>query len=378
MRLADFIEQNMEAVVAEWGAFAQTRIPAAATMTTREVRNHAQEMLVAIAKDLRHGQSEGQRSRKSRGLADALPEERTAASAHGLFRHLSGFDLIQVASEFRALRATVLRLWKDKAGVLDAAALEDVTRFNESIDQSLAESIASYSAKIDESRDTFLAILGHDLRGPLASLSNCIELQADPLQSPALRDRTAHIAWRSVQSMTEILTDLFEYTRTRLGGGVEVLPEPGDIGEFCEECLEQTRAAYPKLRFKFSRSGKLWAQFDSARIRQVLTNLLTNAVQHGDRTSPIHFTVERDSSHIRMVVRNQGAVIPPDALQVIFNPLVQVAQSESEPHERPTTSLGLGLFIAREIAAAHGGSISVTSTHDAGTTFTVRLPRAAD
>ena len=375
MRLADFIEQNLEPILGEWGTFAQTRIPAAATMTTQELRDHAQEMLVAIVKDMRQTESEVERKRKSRGLADPPREETTAASAHGAIRHLSGFDLIQVASEFRALRAAVLRLWSDKAGVLDAVASEDVTRFHESIDQALAESVASYSEKIDESRDTFLAVLGHDLRGPLATLSNCIELQAGPVQSTALRDRTSHIARRSVQSMTEMITDLLEYTRTRLGRGIEVLPEPGDIGDVCEECLEQTRIAHPKTSFEFSRTGDLSARFDAARIRQVLTNLLTNAVQHGDRSSPVHFTVEGDRSEIRMEVRNQGTAIPADALQVIFNPLVQVAKSESAPHERPTTSLGLGLFIAREIVRAHGGEICVSSTDAAGTTFAVRLPR---
>ena len=74
------------------------------------------------------------------------------------------------------------------------------------------------------------------------------------------------------------------------------------------------------------------------------------------------------------MVQNRGTPIPPEALQVIFNPLVQVAQSKSEPHERPSTSLGLGLYIAREIVLAHGGSIDVSSSAEAGTAFSVRLP----
>jgi len=77
---------------------------------------------------------------------------------------------------------------------------------------------------------------------------------------------------------------------------------------------------------------------------------------------------------VRLVVHNRGIPIPPEALQVIFNPLVQVAKSKAEPHQRPSTSLGLGLYIAREIVLAHGGTIEVTSTAEAGTAFTVRLP----
>jgi len=84
--------------------------------------------------------------------------------------------------------------------------------------------------------------------------------------------------------------------------------------------------------------------------------------------------VTSDPGHVTMVVMNQGNPIPPDAMQVIFNPLVQVAAEASEPHERPATSLGLGLYIAREIVGSHGGTIVVTSSAEEGTAFNVRLP----
>jgi len=102
--------------------------------------------------------------------------------------------------------------------------------------------------------------------------------------------------------------------------------------------------------------------------------VLNNAVQHGDAGSPIVLAVTSEGDSVRLVVRKQGVPIPPEALQVIFNPLVQVANSKSEPHERPSTSLGLGLYIAREIVLAHGGTIKVSSTAEAGTAFTIRVP----
>ena len=83
-----------------------------------------------------------------------------------------------------------------------------------------------------------------------------------------------------------------------------------------------------------------------------------------------------DEQGVTLVVRNRGTPIPPDAMQVIFNPLVQVASKESEPHERPATSLGLGLFIAREIVKGHEGTVTVTSSAKEGTSFVVRLPIA--
>ena len=111
-----------------------------------------------------------------------------------------------------------------------------------------------------------------------------------------------------------------------------------------------------------------------ARIHQVLINLLNNAVQHGDAGSPILLAVGPEHDTVRLVVQSRGAPIPPEALQVIFNPLVQVAKSKSEPNERPSRSLGLGLFIAGEIVLAHGGSIEVSSSAETGTAFSVRLP----
>ena len=139
--------------------------------------------------------------------------------------------------------------------------------------------------------------------------------------------------------------------------------------------IEEARAAHPRASFEYGRFRQLAADFDHARIHQVLVNLLNNAVQHGDGGSPVVLTLADEQDKVCLVVRNHGDPIPSEALQVIFNPLVQVPKAHSEPHERPSTSLGLGLFIAREVVLAHGGTIEVSSTAEAGTAFTVRLPK---
>lgn len=373
IRLAQFITQNMDAILAEWEAFARTRIPAAATMTVLGLRDHAEMILRAIATDMDGAQTEAQRDTKSKGHAPPIDSKLTAAAEHGAARHIDGFDLVQLASEFRALRATVLRQWKER-GAFDDRDIEDITRFNEGIDQALAESIAAYSSKINESRDTFLAVLGHDLRGPLGALSNCVELLHRPNLATPTRERMLHVAKRSIASMSGLITDLLEYTRTRLGQGIEVIGSEGDFGAFCMEVIEEARAGHPTRTFTHACPGTLTAVFDVDRMRQVLSNLLNNAVQHGDATSPVDLKIEDDGDHVRLSVSNRGEPIPADALQVIFNPLVQVARSSTEPHERPSTSMGLGLFIAQEIVEAHDGTIGVTSS-DAGTVFTVRLPK---
>ena len=349
-------------------------MPPGADLSGPSLRDHAEEVLQAIANDMETAQTEGERHDKSLGNGP-LPSREASAATHGAMRQMVGFDLNQVGAEFRALRASVLRLWKDKVEVADAGSLEEMTRFNEALDQALAESIASYSARTAESRDLFLAVLGHDLRSPLASLSGCIQLLANLDPPEAQKARALTIANRSVTSIDIMVTDLLEYTRTRLGRGIEVLPSLGDYGALCEETVDEIRAAFAERQITFNRSGDLEFEFDLQRMRQVLTNLLGNAVQHGAPEQAIEFDVSGEPDVVTTSVRNFGTSIPSAAHELIFNPMVQLAKSRKAATGRPATSLGLGLFIAREIVKAHGASIDVKSSAEEGTVFTVRMPR---
>lgn len=372
MRLSKFIKHNIEPILVEWESFARTMIPPAETMSVVELRDHAQEMLLAIADEMETLQSEDQREAKSKGLA---PREATGsfAAEHGGLRQRVGFDLTQLGAEYRALRATVLRQWMRQVEVVDISVLEEAARFNEGIDQGLAEAMVTYSENVATSRDTFLAVLGHDLRSPLSAVSACLRM-LELTSEIGTKERALRIAKRSISSISEMVTDLLEYTRTRLGRGIEVQPKPGNFAALCQEAFDEVCAAYPERVLRAEIPDQLPCDFDAPRMRQVLTNLLTNAVHHGDAAFPVVLAVTSDPGHVTMVVMNQGNPIPPDAMQVIFNPLVQVAAEASEPHERPATSLGLGLYIAREIVGSHGGTIVVTSSAEEGTAFNVRLP----
>jgi signal transduction histidine kinase len=373
MRLSEFIEQNVESIVTEWETFARDTMAPAQTMSRLALRDHAAQILLAIAKDLRQPQTENERHIKSQGLAKSESSE-TSAATHGVLRQLVGFDLVQLAAEYRAVRATVLRLWKQVPKVIDANVVEDIARFNEAVDQALAESIASYSERVAHSRDTFLAVLGHDLRSPLSAISSALVVLGDERSQNQQRGRALQIAKRSAASMRQMIIDLLEYTRTRLGRGIEIVAEVGDLSGLCRDVVEEVQAAHLERRFVVQVPPDVAARFDAARIRQVLTNLLSNAVQYGDPASPIVFALAREVNDTTLAVRNRGRTIPPDALQVIFDPLVQLPKSDSHQNGRPETSLGLGLYIVREIVTAHGGTISVSSTDAEGTVFTVHLP----
>lgn len=379
MTLSRFITENMEAIVTEWQAFAMTMKPAASSMSALALRDHAKAILQAIAKDIASEQSAREQSEKARGLAPALSTRETAAATHGALRHLSGFDLNQLGAEYRALRASVIRLWTqhDQPG-LDTAVVDDLIRFNEAIDQAVAESTQRYAAELALSRDTFMAILAHDLRSPLsaiAMLSHLLEKNAEPEQS---RLQAGQIQ-RSAREMGTMIRDLLEYTRTNLGKGIPVVPAYSNIAGICRQALEEVRAGHPAREFLLNVPEELTAHVDSARLRQALSNLLNNAVQHGDPDSPVTLTARADADRLSVQVKNLGRPIPAESLQVIFDPLVQLSPSSAAPGQMPSTNLGLGLFIAREVALGHKGTMDVESTEAGGTIFRMQLPlRAAD
>jgi signal transduction histidine kinase len=379
MRLAQFITGNLEQILVEWEAFAASLLAPGHVMTPLALRDHATQILLAIAEDIESNQTELEQDYKSKGFVRIAEATKTAAMTHGALRYLAGFDLRQLAAEFRALRASVLRLWL-KHGNDRHTAFYEITRFNEAIDQALAESIANYSDEVARSRDTFLAILGHDLRSPLAAIAN----SSLYLGTPGLLPRGAPLnaARRinfSAAKMDAMINDLLEYTRTRLGRAIPVSLEPASMEQICRIAFDEIRAAYPERIFQLETSGELEGRFDSARLQQVLSNLLNNAVQHGNASLPITLSAHGEPDRITLSVKNFGEPIPAGQLQVIFNPLVQIPSPAAALHSGggPSTSLGLGLYIAREIVAMHGGTIVAESSDRDGTVFSARLPRRA-
>ena len=179
MRLADFIVSNVEPILVEWEEFARS-ITAGANLDSLALRDHAEEILRATARDMRSEQSATQRTAKSRGRShpvaggDGDGDATTlngASETHAIGRLGSGFDLLEVVSEYRALRASVLRLWRESGPPPDELDVDDLMRFDESIDQSITKAVGSYTKRVEQSRDLFLAILSHDLRNPLNSIS---------------------------------------------------------------------------------------------------------------------------------------------------------------------------------------------------------------
>jgi signal transduction histidine kinase len=373
MNLAVFITDHIDQIIAEWEAFARTLGPAADAMTALALRDHAKGILQAIALDIGTKQNSEQQLEKSQDLSPGTDTGESAASIHGTLRQASDFSLLQLSAEYRALRATVLRLWLPQLDGMGENTVYEMVRFNEAIDQALAESIVTFSSRTEQTREMFLAILGHDLRAPLATLT----LAGDMLKrETAGREKLGQIGERvrrSSRMMAIMIDDLIGYTRTHLGSGMPISLKQTDVREVCEASIEDAHATHPAAAFGFSATGDTTGNFDRVRLHQLFTNLLVNAAQYGDKHRPVSMSLVGMGEDVIIQVQNFGMPIAAVDLPAVFKPLVQLTIDDLDT--RPKTSLGLGLFVAREIATAHGGTIVVASDEDSGTVFTVQLPR---
>jgi hypothetical protein len=378
MRLAPFIAANTEPILVAWEAFARTILPAAG-MDSLALRDYAANILLATVRDMESIKAAAHPSNKANGNCDGSAETARlngASEEHAIGRLGSGFNLLQLVSEYRALRRSVLSLWRKSLPTADTHDVDDVNLFHESIDQSLAKAVGCYTKRVDESRDMFLAILSHDLRNPLNSISMSAQLlpRAGKLDAESAELSTQISS--SVKVMAHMISDLLDYTRTRLGAGMPVSLAPMDLRLVCKEVVDEFQSANPSVEIQFESIGDSTGEWDAARLRQVVSNLLGNAIQHGDRSAPIKVSLEGERSDVILAVGNQGTPIPPGQLQKIFDPLVQGTGAETPKQNRPG-SIGLGLYIARELVTAHAGTIAVESSVQTGTVFTIHLPNHA-
>ncbi|WP_431033326.1 ATP-binding protein [Pseudomonas yamanorum] len=372
MRLPDFIVDNIEPILQAWEDFARTIVTPGADLDRAALRDHAEQMLRAIVADLRTTQTVQEQIDKAQGMGPSGKHE-TAAETHAVTRLLAGFTIDQMVSEYRALRSSVLGQWTNQFKAGTSLNFDDMIRFNEAIDQALAESIASYSRAVEASRNIFLGVLGHDLRTPLGA----ILLGSDILrQSEGIGARAVKVASQihtSVKRASQIVGDLLDLTRCQMGPGIPVTTSVIDLSPLCGRVVEEIRAFHPEANVQFEAKASVSGKFDGPRLEQVFSNIISNAVNHGDSHLPITVNLSVTKDEAVFSVHNNGEPIPDDVLPFIFNPMGRFSQRVAIDHG-PTEGLGLGLFIASEIVTSHQGSIEVTSDSERGTTFLVKLP----
>lgn len=375
LKLSAFIQHHVESIVAEWAEFAQSCLPPAKDLSDEALRDHAKLLLQHMAADMEQPQSGETQHAKSRGNKPGnAPALTQAAKADAEQRLRQGFSLSEMLAEYRALRASVIREWLQNLQTVDRDTLLELVRFNEAVDQAVGEAVAWYVDQVEESRGLLLGVLSHDLRNPLGATLNSAEylLMSDGM-SGGQSKAVARIR-SSTLRMRQMVDDLLDFARTSLGQSLPVRTGRMDLGPVCRDTVNELRAYHPERSLRVDCAGHLVGEWDEHRIAQLVSNLGANALQHGDPGTTVTVTATGDRDDVVLTVHNLGPPIAPEARPLLFDPLMRPVVQEAERREG-TSGLGLGLYIVREIAVAHGGEVRVDSSEPDGTTFTVRLPR---
>src|SRR4029077_12054093 len=214
----------------------------------------------------------------------------------------------------------------------------------------------------------FFGILGHDLRNPIQSiLVGSVFLSGQRLNKRQLG--TVSLIVRSTRRLNSMVGDILDFARGRLGSPMPLTLAAVNLTVSAREVIDEVESTHPGVEIAFDASGDLHGNWDSERLRQMISNLLINAIQHGGGKQ-VRVTAKGDDDSVFLEVHNLGEPIPEQMLRVIFDPLFQ-----GNDLVQTREGLGLGLFIVDQIVSAHGGTITVASSQEEGTIFLVRLPR---
>jgi signal transduction histidine kinase len=243
--------------------------------------------------------------------------------------------------------------------------------------QAQAESVARENvvlaerARASEFQERFIAILGHDLRNPLGSLTMGIDFLRRSATSD-VQARTLERMSRSAARIGRMIEQLLDLARTRLGDGIPVHRSTADLSSIVADVAEECRAAHPSCTIEIEQHGDARGQWDGERLAQVVSNLVGNAVSYGTQQAPVRIELIGEDQSVTVAVKNDGAPIPPDLQKVIFDPF---RRGSRDSRDARTAGLGLGLYITKKIVQAHGGTLGLSSTAEAGTSFSFSLPR---
>ena len=383
MRLVPFIESNVEPILGEFEAFARTMLPAAANMTIAELRNDAEKILRAVIEDMETSQNAQEQSKKSKGQrAESASAVHQAARSHALARLADLFNQNQLIAEYRAFRASVIKLWTEQIGVADRAALDELTRFNEAIDQALGESVAAFASEVeqrlrraDRRKDEFLATLAHELRNPLAPITIAARIASSPSASPAQLRWSYDVVERQVHNMARLLDDLLDVSRITQGK-LQLRTDQVNLAATIANAVETARPIIEARGHRLTVTlpeRPIYLVADALRLAQVFSNILINAAKFSERNRRIDLSARVEESFAAIVIRDYGLGIEPHMLLRVFEMFAQ----EPSALDRTERGLGVGLAVVKGLVELHGGTVEARSEGlGRGSEFIVRIPVA--
>ncbi|SDG66470.1 MULTISPECIES: sensor histidine kinase KdpD [unclassified Duganella] len=229
-----------------------------------------------------------------------------------------------------------------------------------------AQAALSDEMKTARLREQFIAMLGHDIRTPLSTIMNGTEILR--YRAPASLTPLLDMMHRSSHRIAALVDDVTDFARGRMGGGISLnLRHEQNLEASLQQAIDELRSVYPQRQIVAALPAGIVLRCDAARMAQLLSNLLKNAIIHGSPSTPVEVRVRQVDDIFELSVTNSGPAIPADIQAQLFKPFWQSEQTDSGQ------GLGLGLFIASEIAVSHGGVLEVVSS-DNTTTFTYRSP----
>jgi signal transduction histidine kinase len=219
-----------------------------------------------------------------------------------------------------------------------------------------------------------LAIVGHDLRNCLSVILTAAEMNRLHAGDEKVRRRAEQVV-RTTKRMRDIIHSIIDYTYAQRDGIPVTVRDAADIHGVCERVLAECRLLHPGREVVYDAEGNPLGRWDEGRLEQVVQNLVVNALKYSPPSSPVWVRWWREGAgeDLLLTVHNEGPPISAALMPAIFEPF----RSGAPDARGATGSMGLGLFIVREIVRAHGGACAAESTAEAGTTFTVRLPAAS-
>ena len=271
---------------------------------------------------------------------------------------------------------TICALDPEPATLKDAKTLTMVQLFAElisaqlEVEERLEASQTALTSEIETGgrRDQFIAVLGHDLRNPLATIMAGVQL----LSRQTLDEKGAFVLEQMRQSgtrMAGLVNDILDFARGHLGGGIPVRRRlVTDLADQLARILGESRVTHPDRVVEADLAIDEPVFCDPDRLLQLFSNLLANALAHGAADRPVRVVARSAGDGFSLAVTNQGPAIPPSVMDTLFQPYTQAIS------DKPKVGLGLGLYIAAEIARAHEGRLDVRSSDEEGTTVTFTIP----
>ncbi len=251
---------------------------------------------------------------------------------------------------------------------------EDLLRQKSAAEAALKEAQAQLSLDFETAQrralfaEQMVAIVSHDLKNPLTAITMASDFLARGERTARETRMLDHIS-QSAERARRMIADLLDFALARVGKGLAISPAPLDLHNVTRLSVDELRVTFPTAKLLHRAIGTGSARLDADRIQQIIGNLVANSVAYGDLQQPISITSCLEDNMASLCVHNAGPAIPDDLKAVLFEPMTRGTEGDSNMR-----SVGLGLFIVREIAKAHGGEVRVSSDAQNGTTFDIRFP----